>query len=83
MGEEYDKERSATLIKEAQEIIGHLKAETDGIKRQMERVLDGGEEETSDTPEGEKAAGDEIILEKAHPAKSRWRFWRLVGSCEE
>lgn len=54
MGVEYDRERSATLIKEAQELIGHLKAETEGIKRQMERVLDGGDDETLDAPEGEK-----------------------------
>ena len=76
MGEEYDKERTAALIKEGQEITAHLKVETQTIKRQMERVLEGGEEETLDAPEGEKVGDEPTIVEAASEVKSRWRFWR-------
>jgi hypothetical protein len=76
MGEEYDKERTAALIKKGQEITAHLKVETQTIKRQMERVLEGGEEETIEAPKGEKVGDEASILEAAREVKSRWRFWR-------
>jgi len=77
MGEEYDKARTAALIKEGQEITAHLKVETQTIKRQMERVLEGREEESLDAPEGEKVFGDEpTMVQAASEVKSRWRFWR-------
>jgi hypothetical protein len=76
MGEEYNKERTAALIKEGQEIAAHLKVETQTIKRQMERVLEGGEEETLDALEGEKVEDEPTIVEAASEVKSRWRFWR-------
>ena len=66
MSAEFDKERTAALLKEAQEITSHLKVETEVLKRQMARVLDGREDETSDQPAGHKAV----------TAASRWRFWR-------
>ena len=66
MSAEFDKERTAALLKEAQEITSHLKVETEVLKRQMARVLDGREDETSDQPAGHKAVA----------TASRWRFWR-------
>jgi hypothetical protein len=66
MSAEYDRERTAALLKEAQEITSHLKVETEALKRQMATVLDGREDETSGQPAGQKAV----------TAPSRWRFWR-------
>ena len=66
MSSEFDKERTAALLKEAQEIMSHLKVETEVLKRQMARVLDGREDELSDPPAGQMAVA----------AASRWRFWR-------
>ena len=66
MSAEFDKERTAALLKEAQEITSHLKVETEVLKRQMARVLDGREDEASDQPAGHNAV----------TAASRWRFWR-------
>ena len=60
----YDKERAAALIKAAQEITGHLKTETEGIKQQMARVLEGDEDDEA------------TVIAEARPVKSRWRFWR-------
>jgi hypothetical protein len=82
MGEEYDPERAAALIKAGRDITAHLKAETELIKRQMERVLTG-EEEEEETGHGpstaertaevaDTAAGREMT----GVAKARWRFWR-------
>jgi hypothetical protein len=66
MRAEYDKERTAALLKEAQEITSHLKVETEALKRHMARVLDGREAETLDLPEAQKAV----------TATSGWWFWR-------
>ena len=66
MSAEFDKERTAALLKEAQEVTSHLKVETEVLKRQMARVLDDREDEASDQPAGQKAV----------TAASRWRFWR-------
>ena len=66
MSAEFDKERTAALLKEAQEVTSHLKVETEVLKRQMARVLDDREDEASDQPAGQKAV----------MAASRWRFWR-------
>jgi hypothetical protein len=76
MGEEYDKEKTAALIKEAQEITADLKVETQTIQRQMERVLEGGEEETLGAPEGERVGDEPTVAEAASEVKSHWRFWR-------
>ena len=76
MAEEYDKERAAALIKEARELTAHLKDEMEKIKAQMERVLDGGEDEFSDGQEGEKSATEHSILEGVVPRKSFWKVWR-------
>ena len=76
MAEEYDKERAAALIKEAREMTADLKVEVAKIKTQMESVLEGGEDEFSDGPEGEKAADEPSILEGVVPRKSFWKLWR-------
>jgi hypothetical protein len=46
MAEEYDRERTAALIKEAREITAQLKDEAEKIKVQMNRVLEGGGDES-------------------------------------
>jgi hypothetical protein len=81
MAEEYDKERAAALIRAGRDITAHLKAETELIKRQMEKVLTGGEEvEETDAPKRAKVADHASIGasvgESTPVAKARWRFWR-------
>ena len=66
MSAEYDRERTAALLKEAQEITSRLKVEAEVLARQMATVLDGREDETPDPPAGQKAA----------TARSGWWFWR-------
>jgi len=66
MSPEYDRERTAALLKEAQELTTQLKVEAEVLARQMATVLDGGEDETTDPPERQKAT----------TARSRWWFWR-------
>lgn len=76
MGEDYDRERAAALVKAGRDITAHLKTETAIIKKQMERVLTGGEEEAADAPGREEVAKHAIGKEKARVGKTRWRFWR-------
>jgi hypothetical protein len=76
MSEEYDKERTAALIKEARDIIAHLEDEAEKIKTQMERVLEAGEDEFLDAQKGERFTDDASILEGLVPRKSFWRPWR-------
>ena len=57
MQEIYDREKTAALIKQAQDITWLLKAETESLRRQMGRVLKGGEEEPVDALERERATG--------------------------
>jgi hypothetical protein len=76
MAEEYDKERAAALIKEARELTSHLKDEAEKIKAQMERVLEGGEDEFLDAQEGEKPSPEHNILEGVVPRKPFWKVWR-------
>lgn len=73
MQENYDKGRTSALLMEAQEITALLKAETEYLSRQMERVLQGGEEEPQD--ELEEAADDSNLKEGA-VGRSFWQFWR-------
>ena len=54
MGDAYDKKRTAALIEEARQITADLKTETEGIKRQMERMLDGEEDGPLDCILGRK-----------------------------
>ena len=76
MNDGYDKERTAALIKEAQEITANLKVEAEEIKTQMDKVLEGDEDEILDGSEGEKVPPDASILEGVVPRKSAFRFWR-------
>jgi len=76
MSAEYDKERTAALVKEAQEITSHLKIETEDLRRQMARVLDGGEDETAGPVKSQKVVENASIAEGAIAAKSGWSFWR-------
>jgi hypothetical protein len=77
MGEDYDRERAAALVKAGRDITAHLKTETAIIKKQMERVLTGGaEEEAADAPGREEVAKHATVKEKARVGKTRWRFWR-------
>jgi hypothetical protein len=73
----YDKERIAALIKEARQITDDLKDETEKIKTEMTRVLNGDQDEDTlfDGPEVEKVVNDPDFS-RATPPKSFWRFWR-------
>jgi hypothetical protein len=73
MQEEYDRKKTAALIKEAHEITHHLKAETESLKRQMARVLEGDEDEPIGAPETRL---DASISNEQGVGKSFWQFWR-------
>jgi hypothetical protein len=75
MSDEYDKERTAALIKEARQLTADLKVEVIEIETQMGRVLEGDEDEKLDPPEMEIVADDVDFL-KVTPPKFFWRFWR-------
>ena len=75
MTEEFDREVTARLLKQAREIAAHLKTETEEIKMEMERVLDGGEEHW-DGNAGEKDARAISCLEEVMPRRSFWHRWR-------
>jgi hypothetical protein len=61
---EYDKERAAALVREAQEITRDLKVEAEGLKQQIARVLHGEDD-------SQKVADVSNMR-----AKSGWAFWR-------
>ena len=70
---DFDREKCVALVKEAHEITYHLKAETEHLKRQIEKVLEGGDDE----PLGERvAARDGHNLGEGAVSKSLWQFWR-------
>jgi len=73
----YDRERVAALIKAARQITDDLKDETEKIKIEMTRVLNGDEYDDAllDGPEAEKVANDADFSGRT-PPKSFWRFWR-------
>ena len=76
MTPEYEKEKSAALVREAHEITRHLKVEIDGLTRQMARVLDGGEDERVGANGRQEIAAGTAIVKGAKVAKSGWLFWR-------
>jgi hypothetical protein len=76
VSDEYDKERTAALIKEAQELTAHLKLEVKEIETQMGRVLKGDEDEILDALESENAAHPADVLLEPAAGKFLWRFWR-------
>lgn len=57
MSEIYDKAKTASLIKQAQNITWLLKAETESLERQMWRVLEGSKNEPVDALERERTTG--------------------------
>jgi hypothetical protein len=74
MSEEYDRERTAALIKEAQQITADLKVETEEIKIEVTRILNGdeGEDVLLDEAEAERVPHHADLL-GATPPKSFWR----------
>jgi hypothetical protein len=72
MPEDYDRRKCAALVKEAREITDHLKAEAESIRRQMARVLEGGEDEPLDALEGARGAK----VSEREAGRSFWQFWR-------
>jgi hypothetical protein len=77
MSIEYDKNRTAALIKEAREITDHLKNEMEGLRRQVACVLDGGRDEAGDAPtDDRKAIESSSITKRAIAAKLGWSWWR-------
>jgi hypothetical protein len=72
MPEDYDRLKCAALAKEAREITDHLKAEAESIRRQLARVLEGGEDEPPDAPEGPRVAN----ISERKTGRSFWQFWR-------
>jgi hypothetical protein len=73
MQEDYDPEKCAALVKEGREITDLLKAETESIRRQMARALEGGEDEPLDALEATRGAS---TVEEGAAGKSFWQFWR-------
>ena len=72
MQDQYDKQKTAALIKEAQEITCQLRAETESLERQMEKVLCGGEDEPLGALEGNAAN----VVHDGAGRKSFWQLWR-------
>jgi hypothetical protein len=74
---EYNTEKTAALIREAQEITRHLKGEVEGLTQQVARVLDGGEDERVNVAGRQKFGHGAVVVEGVKPkAKSSWLFWR-------
>lgn len=76
MSQEYDKERTAALIKEARDITAHLKVETEMIKTEMESVLEGPNADFLDELDRDEAALDTSIMAEVVPRKPFWRLRR-------
>ena len=76
MDDVFDRQRTAALIEEARQITAELKVETEKIKLEMTRVLEGHDVDFLDVAAGEKVAGDCDFSEGERVPKSFWRFWR-------
>ena len=72
MHEDYDRGKCAALLKEARAITSQLRAETESIRRQMARVLEGGEDEPLDALEGTRGAN----ISAREAGRSFWQSWR-------
>ncbi len=75
MSDVYDKERTAALIKEARQLTADLKIETEKIRIEMSRVLDGDEDKSCEVLDDVTVAHD-ADFSKVTPPKFFWRFWR-------
>ena len=70
---DFDRKKCVALVKEAREITYHLKVETEHLERQIEKVLEGGDDE----PLAERVgARDGHNLAEGAVSKSFWQFWR-------
>jgi hypothetical protein len=84
MNEDFNKEKSATLIKEARAITAELRSEITKLETQMRQVLDGREvdanegEADSDPREvrGEQVTIAAAVVNEVRAGRSFWRFWR-------
>lgn len=76
MSAEYDKQRTAALIKEAREITNHLKVEMESLKRQIARVLDGDPDEPGTPTENRKVIEEMSTADRTIARRSGWLFWR-------
>ena len=83
MHDDFDTERRATLIKEAQAITAALKSEIVELGTQLGRVLDGCQGDGDDDGDpGPSEAREERLATVAAVAndvgarKGSWRFWR-------
>jgi hypothetical protein len=75
MQEVYDRERTAALVKEAQDIIAALKCEAGEIATQMARVLSGPEDE--DDPDRRRRVPPPLpVMQRETRSRPFWRFWR-------
>jgi hypothetical protein len=79
MQEVYDRERTAALVKEAQDIIAALKCEASEIATQMARVLSGPEDD--DDPDRRRRVPPPLpimqpIMQRETRPRPFWRFWR-------
>jgi hypothetical protein len=85
MNEDFNKEKSATLIEEARAITAELRSEITILEAQMRQVLDGRE---MDADEGDEAdfdprevRGEQVtiaaaVVNEVRAGRSFWRFWR-------
>jgi hypothetical protein len=82
MNEDFNKEKSATLIEEARAITAELRSEITILEAQMRQVLDGRE---MDTDEGDfdprEVRGEQVtiaaaVVNEVRAGRSFWRFWR-------
>lgn len=73
MQEDYDRIRCAALVKEGREITHQLKTETESIRRQMARALEGSMDEPLGAPE--RGTRDNLFGEGG-VHKPFWQFWR-------
>jgi hypothetical protein len=75
MQEVYDRERTAALVKEAQDIIAALKSEAGEIATQMARVLSGPEDD-DDLDRRRRVPPPLPIAQRETRPRRFWIFWR-------
>jgi hypothetical protein len=75
MQEVYDRDRTAALVKEAQDIIAALKSEAGEIATQMARVLSGPEDD-DDLDRRRKVPPPLPTTQRDTRSRPFWRFWR-------
>ena len=83
MNEDFNKEKSATLIEEARAITAELRSEITKLEAQMRQVLDGQEMDADEGDEvdprevqGEQVTIAAAVVNEIGAGRSFWRFWR-------